>query len=228
MENINIAICYFGMTRSTKYVYKSHYEHVFNVFKQNSINFDVYMHTWKTEHNIINENVYKEPINYEEYKLLNPTVYKIDEQCDFLNSIVFSNYFDETIYKKNGGDSPHEWKPELIRNHLCALESQKRCYQLSLDSGKPYKYIMFIRPDVLIKNNINCDLITKSVFDIIILNTDHNEGYNDRFAIIPFVKAEKYALRINEISDFKKKRAELYLKNMSNILLTSITQLYYV
>ena len=80
-ENINVAICYWGMTRSTRFVYKSHEEKLFNVLKKDGINFDVYIHTWKTDKNIIFGREVETPIDNEEYKLLNPTEYKIITDC---------------------------------------------------------------------------------------------------------------------------------------------------
>ena len=105
----NVAICYFGMTRSTKFVYESHVTNLFNVFTKNNIDYKIYMHTWKTEHNIIWEEKSNIKIDYDEYKLLNPDVYSIDSQNDFLNSITFSDYFNQKLYEKFGGDTPNEW-----------------------------------------------------------------------------------------------------------------------
>jgi hypothetical protein len=163
-----IAICYWGMTRSTKLIYKSHIEKLYINLKKDDIAFEVFMHTWETENNIniIWENICNIPIDYNEYKLLNPNYYKVEKQIDFLNTINIENYFDEKLYNIYGGDTPNEWRPQLIKNHLCALESQKRCYNLVLDSsqGKKYKYIMFVRPDMLIQNNIDCNFIKNSTY----------------------------------------------------------------
>jgi hypothetical protein len=178
------------------------------------------MHTWKTENdiNIVAEYLNDIPVDYEEYKLLKPDFYKIEKQRDFLDSINFENYFYKNLYEKYG-DSPHEWKPQLIMNHLCALESQKRVYNMVVDSKNNYDFIMFIRPDVLIENNfdINC---LKTNFDIIIPNSDHNEGYNDRFAILHFNNSIKYSTRIDEIIEFRRNHgrivSEKYVKYIIN------------
>ena len=52
----SVAICYFGMTRSTRFVYESHKKHVFDILRNNNIDYKVYMHTWQTDSNIIWEN----------------------------------------------------------------------------------------------------------------------------------------------------------------------------
>jgi hypothetical protein len=201
---VKIAICYWGMTRSTRYVYNSHINNLFNVFKNNDIDYDIFMHTWKTlvKGQFIGPNYYDFLVDYEEYKLLNPNFYKIDNQIDFLHRLNFEDYFNKELYEQHG-DSCYEWIPQLIRNHLCALESQKRVYNMVVESNNCYDYIVYIRPDVEILNPIDINWIN-SDFDIILPNYDHYEGLNDRFAIIPFDKAVKYSTRIDEIIEFRK------------------------
>jgi hypothetical protein len=206
---VNIAICYFGMTRSLKKVYKSHINNIFNILIKNNICFDIYMHSWKTDKNIIWGNISHIPIDYEEYKLLNPNYYQLDIQLEFLKSLNFSNYFNEALYKKYGGDTKHEWRPELIRNHLCALESQKRVTDMVLNTEKKYDYVMYIRPDVEINTLFSPLYLNIKLNEIAIPNYDHHEGYNDRFAIVPFEKCSLYGKRINEIIDFRKNHGRI-------------------
>jgi hypothetical protein len=202
---VKLAICYWGMTRSTKHVYESHYTNLFNILKTNNIEYDIFMHTWRTENNenIIHDNPHSISIDYDEYKLLNPTYYKIENQSEFLETITFSDYFNKEIYEKYGDGIQYEWRPMLIRNHLCALESQKRVYKMVNDSGNAYDFILYIRPDNRIVNQFDHTILFKD-FDIVLPNNNHNEGYNDRFALIPFNKAMNYSTRIDEIADFRK------------------------
>jgi len=204
---VKIAICYWGMTRSTKIVYNSHINNLFNVLENNGIEFDVFIHTWKTlaKNYIIWMNFSDIKVDYEEYKLLNPTFYKIDKQNEFLDTINFNDYFGENFIDKNERDHELLWQnPLLLRNHLCALESQKRCYHMVLESNNSYDYILYIRPDVEIMNPFDVNWLN-SEFDITITKYDHHSGFNDRFAIIPFDKAEKYSTRIDELIDFRQK-----------------------
>lgn len=41
-----VAICYWGLTRSTKKVYQTHFDKIFNVLEKNDMPHDVFMHTW--------------------------------------------------------------------------------------------------------------------------------------------------------------------------------------
>jgi hypothetical protein len=207
---MKIAICYWGMTRSTKFVYKSHINHLFNILNVNNIEYDVFMHTWKTKNdeNIIWEKPCSIPIDYEEHKLLNPDYYKIENQNDFTETLNFSDYFNEKLYKLYGGDRPYEWRPQLILNHLCALESQKRVYNMVVETKNNYDFIIYIRPDVELFNNFEISWFN-SDFDIVLLDYNHYEGFNDRFAILHMKTAAKYSERIDEIKDFRQNHGRI-------------------
>lgn len=214
-----VAICYWGMTRSTKLIYNTHYNKLFNILKTNNIEYNIFLHTWQTEINMIWENKIDSPIDYEEYKLLNPHYYKIDNQNNFLNSIDFTQYFNKELYDKYGGDTPNEWRPQLILNHLCALESQKRCFEMVIDTHIDYDFVIFIRPDIELYTNFDINWLIQPS-DIMIPNYDFNEGYSDRFAVVPFKTAHYYAKRIDEIIDFRKNNgrivSEKYVKFIVN------------
>jgi hypothetical protein len=202
----SIAICYWGLTRSTKKVFLSHHERLFHILKQHNIQYTIYIHTWKTEDNYIWSEKPQIPIDYEEYKLLHPNYYEIDNQDDFLKSITFSDYFNEELYNRYGQTPEGDWIPQLIRNHLCALESQKRVTNMVLNSNNTYNYVMYIRPDVMIENQFDINylsLLSNNTNSIVIPNYDHFEGYNDKFAIINYNDCSKYGNRIDEIIYFR-------------------------
>jgi hypothetical protein len=214
---LNIAICYWGMTRSTKLIYKSHLDKLFSRLKLNNINYKIFMHTWDITSNkiFIAEREIRIPVDYEEYKLLQPDYYNIENQNDFLNNINFDDYFYKDIYDTIGHCPNGEWLPQLILNHLCALESQKRVLKMVKESNENFDFIILIRPDILLSSNFNVSWLNSN-FDITLLNYHYNEGYNDRFAIIPFKKADKYFNRIDEIAEYRKTNgrivSEKYLK----------------
>jgi hypothetical protein len=200
----NVAICYWGLTRSTKKVYESHKNNLFDVLKNNNITYDTYMHTWKTNNNFIWDKKSSVPIDYDEYKLLEPNYYEIDDQDLYLNSLTFSSYFKVELYVKYGGNTDKEWHPMLIRNHLCALESQKRVTDMVLKSGIKYDYILYIRPDVMITSLFDKKFFLFNKKTITICNCDHFSGYSDLFAILHYDDCEKYGKRIDEIIEFRK------------------------
>lgn len=219
----DFAIVYFGLTRSTKTVYTSHIERVHNVLKSAGLSYKIFMHTWKTRNNKqkVWGTVCEKEIDYTEYKLLNPDFYKIDMQDDFIESLDMNNYFYKSVWDSKRESGQGEWKPELIKNHLCALESMKRGLCMVEDYmkiGHRFTSILFIRPDVFIENNLP---IAQLVPDTIsIPNFDHFEGYNDRFAIMNYAIAIQYGKRIDEIADFRKHNgrivSEKYVKFIVN------------
>lgn len=217
---MKIAICYWGLSRSTKKVYQSHWNNLFNVLKEHKIDYQVYLHTWKTKNN--KQNVWGKIINkeidYNEYKLLKPNYYQIDNQEDYLKTIKFNDYFYYDIYDKIGHHEEGEWLPELLLNHLCALESLKRVTSMVKDED--IDLIFYVRPDVLIENKIPIiDIlnILKSKDNTIILpNFGHWEGYNDQFAIVKYFAKELYGCRKQGLKEFRKNNgrivAEKYVK----------------
>ncbi len=204
-ESPTIAVCYWGLTRSTKKVYKTHNEHLFQQLEKHNIHYDVYMHTWRIQgKQFINNHTTEIPVDYNEYKLLNPTFYRIDNQEDFTSAMDFSLYFYQHVWDEQGHCMHGEWPPQLILNHLCALESQKRVTEMVLENGQMYDFIIYVRPDVC----INTPLDIQSVLDlkegeIIIPNFAHYEGYNDRFAIVALQTAPIYGKRIDSIAEFR-------------------------
>ena len=217
----NVAICYWGMTRSTRFVYQSHHKNLFDVLKNNGIDIDVFIHSWETSQNIIWGVPFDIPIDYEEYKLLNPTKYRRDVQDDFLKSITFSDYFYEDLYKIYGGDTDYEWRPELIRNHLCALESQKRVTNMCLESEKKYDIVIYIRPDLEIYTPFSADWLNSIDSDNIGLTNDrHFDGYNDKFAIVSYDKCKYYGCRIDEIIEFRKNNGRIVSEKYTKYIIS--------
>lgn len=202
---IKIAICYWGLTRSSKIVYPSHDKYLFNILNDNDINYEIFMHTWfiGNEKQNVQGAVLEIPPDYEEYKFLNPAYYEIDDQEEFKeNSEIIQNFA-----RMN----------QVTVNYICALESQKRVTDMVIQSKNYYDLIMYIRPDVLLKNFFPVELLyglkEKS---ILIPDFHHWGGYNDRFAVLDYETAPIYGKRIQSALDYikknKKMHAETYLK----------------
>ena len=110
-SRIKVAICYWGLTRSTKHVYQTHETRVFDVLKNAGIEFDVFLHTWRTNTNRVWDWVVDVPLDPDEFRYLGPVAYQIDDQSEFIDNLPFSDYFYESEREK-------EWHPELLRNHF--------------------------------------------------------------------------------------------------------------
>ena len=207
---IDFAILYFGLTRSAKNIYESHINHLYKVLERNKLTYKKFMHTWGTRDGTQNiwENIIPQKIDYSEYKLLNPDFYKIDNEEEFLQSINMDDFFYKDIWDTIGHSTNGEWLPKMVSNHLCMLESQKRGIEMIEDyvltSGIKPKYIIFIRPDVKINNDLPLVEIVLNENTINLPNHSHHEGLNDQFAVLNYKYANIYGKRINEIANFRK------------------------
>jgi len=206
-----IAICYWGLVRTLREVLPSQKQYLYSELDNAGIQYDVFFHTWYTNKNRVWSCEMEQPIEYDAIDLIQPLKKQIDFQSEFLKHINFSDYFYEW--------SDYEWLPELVLNHLCGIESQKRCCQLCLDSGNQYDYIMFLRPDALLTNRLPVENIFNSKFIdnmIILPNFNHWEGFNDQFAILKADQVVPYSHRIDELAEFRKSNgrivAEKYVK----------------
>jgi len=209
---INIAICYWGLVRSLREVYPLQKKYVYDALDASGINYDVYFHTWATDQNLVWNRPMDKPIDYLAMELVSPTSQRIDSQDEFLATIDMNQYYYEGSY---------EWEPYLVRNHLCALESMKRCGILCKQSGKKYDYVMFLRPDALpckrlpVEDIFNCEF---SESTIVLPNYNHWEGYNDQFAVLDFKQFSWYSERIDGLAEFRKTNgrivSEKYLKHI--------------
>lgn len=224
---INIAICYWGMTRSVKQTYKSHIQFLYNVLdNNNNITYKKFMHTWKTDTNMIWEKNSSVAIDYDEYKLLNLDYYTIDCQDDFLQTIHVSDYFN----RGDVDDTVPQWNnPPLLRNHLCALESQKRVTNMVQSSGFKFDYIIYIRPDVELITPFLIQYLNINNNEIAIPNEHHYSGYNDRFAIVPYTNCSVYGKRIDEIIKFKKENGRIVSEKYAKfILLKYFSKIHFI
>jgi beta-1,4-mannosyl-glycoprotein beta-1,4-N-acetylglucosaminyltransferase len=217
MSSKRIAICYWGLTRSLSSVYTSHVETIFKPLKEHGFIYDIFLHSWITDRPIIDSKDKQESTTNTDYKILNPYKYRYDNQDDFENSLDMSDYFDKDLWNLRGDALDGEWRPQLIKNHLFALESMKRVTQLCIESGIQYDYVFYVRPDVLVYNPFPVDILNSMTDETVgIPNFDHHEGYNDRFAIVPFSNCAKYGCRIDGIKEFRKTYgrivSEKYLK----------------
>ena len=208
-ENKKIALCYFGLTRTLNKVIDNQRNNIFDSLKKHGYDIHIFMHTWKTNND--EQNIWgvtlDTKIDYDDYKILEPNYYKIDSQDDFLNSINIYDYFNKEKWDKYGDDRKRgEWPIHLIRNHLCALESQKRCFEMVEKCDEKFDYVMVIRPDCLFSQlNMNDFEHLKEYIDgILISKHDSFEGYNDKFAIMNYDKASPYCKRIDEIKMWRK------------------------
>jgi hypothetical protein len=220
--NYDFAIIYCGLTRSVTKTHESHKKYLFDILKKHNLSYKTFMHTWKTKNDVqrVWEKIIPQKIDYLEYKLLNPDVYKLDNQDEFLESINMDNYFYKDVYEKMGHSHNGEWLPQLVKNHLCLLESQKRGFDMVTKMNENYKFIMFIRPDITIYNELPIDTIISNCDKIHVPNHSHYEGINDQIAILNYDFAHVYANKIDEIAEFRKTNGRIVSEKYCKFIIT--------
>jgi len=210
-QNPNIAICFYGLCRSTNYTIESINKCIFEALKNLHFNYDVYLHTYKLSTPYTNLRNSEENIMLDNdlYKLLNPNVYKIDDQDDIkkTDSLMFNKY------RTNGDPWSNDFKS--LDNLILGLYSLYQVTQLWKTSNKTYDYIIYIRPDVKFLTPLNISFFMNLNNSNIALPNFDEYPVNDRFAIgkpnVMLLYGERY-LYAYEYSLLNKLHAETFLQ----------------
>ena len=87
--------------------------------------------------------------------------------------------------------------------------------------GDKFKFVMFIRPDVTLQNDLPILTITTANPDMVhIPNHSHYEGTNDQFAIMNYEYADLYANRIDELAEFRKNHGRIVGEKYCKFIIT--------
>lgn len=184
MNNKKVAILFFGLTRTLEKTIDSIKINLFAPLSENSIEYDIFIHTYKIYGHYKNmwsgecvSNYKNEDIE----SILHPKYYIFDDQETIINSIDFNEY-----YTKLGnwtGMTP-EMTKYLIKNMCLALYSKKQISLLFEKHIDEYDYAILIRPDMEIHNKIDISYLNKlNNNNIIVPTKDWFHGCNDRFCI---------------------------------------------
>ena len=181
------------------------------------INYDIYLHTYTVNSIYNNSRADEKNITLDNnlYKLINPSIYKIDNQDDIKKTIDFNKY------KKKG--DPWNNNFTSFNNLILGLYSLNQVTQLWKNSNVTYDYVMYIRPDVLFLQPLDISYFNKIKGNNIILPNFHEYPINDRFAIGSPNVMLHYGERYNHAHNYSlsnKLHAEEYLNYI--LLLNSI------
>jgi hypothetical protein len=171
------------------------------------------MHSWKTDddtQNVWNDKIHQK-IDYLEYKLLSPDEYKLDNEDEFLDNINMNHYFYNDLL--NNRETGVGWDtPKMVSNHICMLESQKRAFRMIRIAnlkGETFKFVIFIRPDITLHNELPIIEILRNHDKINVPNHSHYSEINDQVAITNYEYAHIYGNRINELADYRKTQGKI-------------------
>lgn len=202
-----VAVVYWGLTRSARLVAHTHVTNLYVPLEKAGYKVDRFIHTWTTSSPMVWGKP-DAPVDPSAIEVFSPIASRIDSQEEFLQGIQFSDYFDHALWAATGEYGGKEWRPELVRNHLCALESLRRAFQL-VHLAK-YTYIIFLRPDMEILQPFPVQSLQNLPSrGILLTDQAHGEGFNDRFAVMHAETASTYANRIEGLKEFRRTRGRI-------------------
>ena len=185
MNNKKVAILFFGLTRSLKETHVSIKKNLFDPLNENSIDYDIFIHTYKifgSYHNKWSKEATDNYINEDVDKLLNPKYFIFDNQETIVNNIDFNEY-----YKKLGnwsGSMTKDLTKYLIRNMCLALYSKKQITSIFDKNINDYDYAIIIRPDLELVTKIDVNWFNQlNDNNIIVPSMERFGGCNDRICI---------------------------------------------
>jgi hypothetical protein len=210
-NEIKIAICFWGLCRSTKYTIDSINKNIFVPLIDNEIKFDILLHTntykglyyntWSGEKNVQLDN--------DAWKLLNPSQYIIeDQEKDDL-------ILDLPKYRRHGDpwDQPNF---NALNNFIRALWSMNKVTSLWKDKKGEYTHVIYLRSDVFYENPLLMSYFQNLQDNEILLPDFEKFPVNDRFAIGKPDVMEIYGERFNKAYEFSllyPLHAETYLNH---------------
>jgi len=184
VKNKKIAIIFFGLTRSLEQTNDSLKNNLFNHLKDNLIDYDIFIHTYKLfgEYKNMWSGENTDNYNNEDVeKILNPKYFIFDNHETIFNSIKFDEYYKEL---GNWTGMSDEMTRYLIKNMCLALYSKKQITLLFDENINDYDYAIIIRPDTQLHNKIDISYFSElNENNIIVPEKDWFYGCNDRICI---------------------------------------------
>jgi hypothetical protein len=195
----NVAICFFGLTRSLGYTSPHIFSRIINPIEQYA-NVRIFLHTFNlsklTNARSREHNVTLQP---DEFRLLNPHRFEVTDQEEFLQSLP-GNYC-----QKHGDVFKDKFKS--VQNVLCQMESLRRVTSLMMSDETMFDVVVYSRPDVLYFNTIDIEQLLLAEENAIYIPIFHRfSGSNDRFAFGRVDVMVRYGMRGDTLSTYCRQR----------------------
>ena len=121
---MKIALIFWGLTRSLKFTIKTIEKRIFKILKDNNIDYDIYLHTYKINNLYSNKRANENNIklDFEEYKLLNPDYFIYDDQDTIKEKL--------KLFQYRTHKDPWESDYSSLDNFILAMYSKLRITKL--------------------------------------------------------------------------------------------------
>jgi hypothetical protein len=220
MSNKKVAIIFYGLTRTLGKTIDSIKNNLFAPLNENSITYDIFIHTYKIYGSYNNPWSHEFTDNYNNEnieKILNPKHFIYDNQQDIINLINFEEYYTNL---GNWTGMTEEMTRYLIKNLCLALYSKKQITLLFEQYKQEYDYAIIMRPDTLMQNRFDVNWLNElNNNNIIIPEMEWYGGCNDRICIGKPDIVLYYGKLFDELKDYSCRKSiisELFLLDKLN------------
>ena len=171
MNNIRnnvVALGFFGITRSLKFTIDSIKHNITDSLNELGYDFKIFLHTYALDsYNNVRTGESTTQIDNDEYKLLNPDYFVIENQDEVKKNLNLEQY----------RKYPDPWNTQYdsVDNFILAQYSKMKLTKMIKDTKTKFDYIIFLRPDVEYLNKLeesfsSLYLIVEYVYLILMLN----------------------------------------------------------
>lgn len=208
---MRIAVCFWGLCRSTHIVRHSIESTIFTPLREAGHHVEPFLHTFTlyrpysnvraNEHGILLKNT--------NWRYLTPKVYAIENQDVVDSSLKLK------AYRSHGNPWADDIEWTTFENHIRSLYSLEQVYSLVEACEEQYDAILFVRPDCRYLQPLDPTWIVLHRNQIRLPDFHHVEGINDRFAICSPHSAKVYAYRFRDALEYSKSmplHSETFLK----------------
>jgi hypothetical protein len=201
---MKVAICIWGLCRSTEHTYDSFKTNILDVFEANGIQYSLFLHTW----NLFEK--YNNPRACERNVFLKNTTWKYYSpraHC-IENQTVVDKQLKLKSYRQHGDPWMTENTPDYIPftcvdNVVRSLYSMMKVTELWTASDELFDIVMYVRPDVRFLKPFNPEWLTQ-VSDRVLYMPDFHliDGINDRFAFGKPATMKVYGMRYTSALEY--------------------------
>jgi hypothetical protein len=223
----HIAICVWGICRSTDLTIESIRTHIFQPLQAAGISYELFLHTYTLYRPYENQRACEEKLQLKNtlWKLLKPDHSLIEDQDAVDITLAFEDY------RKHG----NAWKEDdgkgfqTLDNHIRALWSLQQVTRMWIPTKDKYDAILYIRPDVKFYSSLHPSWFQSlTSANILVPNFHLIDGVNDRFAIGHPTVMKHYGMRFYQAKEYSNMMALHSERFLSWILHMNRIQVQYV
>jgi hypothetical protein len=224
---MKIALCFWGLCRSTEHTIESIEECILKPLKKAGISYDIYLHTYTLYRSYTNirSKEYNLHLKNTLWKLLNPKDYILEHQDAVDMKLELAKY--RTHGNPWEGDDGGSFS--TLDNHIRALWSLNQVTSLWRGTGIVYDAVMYLRPDVQFLTYLHPTWLQNLTQSLIRIPNFHlMDGCNDRFAIGTPPVMEVYGKRYTQAYEYSLRNSLHSEKFLAHSLNKHTIQIEYI